>query len=54
VGFQVVISSRFTNEAGGIKELYYSQRGMLNLDTNKGNASRRTDRKRSKGHEHEG
>ncbi len=35
VGFQVVYSSRFTNEAGGIKELYYSNGGMLNLDTNK-------------------
>ncbi len=34
-GFQVVYSSRFTNEAGGTKELYYSNGGMLNLDTNK-------------------
>jgi len=34
VGFQVVYSSRFTNSAGGIKELYYSNGGMLNLDTN--------------------
>ena len=34
-GFQVVYSSRFTNSAGGIKELYYSNGGMLNLDTNK-------------------
>ncbi|QCR23407.1 Gfo/Idh/MocA family protein [Pontibacter sp. SGAir0037] len=34
-GFQVVYSSRFSNEAGGIKELYYSNGGMLNLDTNK-------------------
>jgi len=33
-GFQVVYSSRFTNSAGGIKELYYSNGGMLNLDTN--------------------
>jgi len=33
--FQVVYSSRFTNSAGGIKELYYSNGGMLNLDTNK-------------------
>ncbi|HVG38431.1 MAG TPA: Gfo/Idh/MocA family oxidoreductase [Pyrinomonadaceae bacterium] len=34
-GFQVVYSSRMTNEAGGTKELYYSNGGMLNLDTNK-------------------
>ncbi len=33
-GFQVVYSSRFTNSAGGIKELYFSNGGMLNLDTN--------------------
>ena len=33
--FQVVYSSRFTNSAGGVKELYYSNGGMLNLDTNK-------------------
>ena len=33
-GFQVTYSSRFNNSAGGIKELYYSNAGMLNLDTN--------------------
>lgn len=33
-GFQVVYSSRFTNSAGGIKEIYYSNGGELNLDTN--------------------
>ena len=33
-GFQVVYSSRFSNSAGGTKELYYSNGGMLNLDTN--------------------
>jgi predicted dehydrogenase len=33
-GFQVVYSSRQTNEAGGIKELYYSNGGMLDLDKN--------------------
>jgi predicted dehydrogenase len=33
-GFQVVYSSRFSNSAGGVKELYYSNSGMLNLDTN--------------------
>jgi predicted dehydrogenase len=34
-GFQVVYSSRFTNSAGGIKEIYYSNGGELNLETNK-------------------
>ncbi|MGH9898229.1 MAG: Gfo/Idh/MocA family protein, partial [Pyrinomonadaceae bacterium] len=34
-GFQVVYSSRMTNSAGGIKELYYSNAGMLDLDSNK-------------------
>ena len=34
-GFQVVYSSRFSNSAGGVKELYYSNAGMLNLETNK-------------------
>ncbi|WP_438480524.1 Gfo/Idh/MocA family protein [Oleiharenicola lentus] len=34
-GFQVVYSSRFSNSAGGIKEIYYSNAGELNLDTNK-------------------
>ncbi len=33
-GFQVVYSSRQTNSAGGVKELYYSNGGTLNLDTN--------------------
>ena len=33
-GFQVVYSSRMTNSAGGTKELYYSNAGMLNLDSN--------------------
>jgi predicted dehydrogenase len=32
-GFQVQYSSRFTNSAGGVKELYYSNGGMLNMDT---------------------
>lgn len=35
LNFQVVYSSRFTNSAGGTKELYFSNGGMLNLDTNK-------------------
>jgi len=34
-GFQVVYSSRQTNSAGGVKEIYYSNGGSLNLDTNK-------------------
>ena len=34
-GFQVVFSSRFHNSAGDTKELYYSNGGMINLDTNK-------------------
>lgn len=34
-GFQVVYSSRFTNSYGGIKELYFSNGGMLNLVLNK-------------------
>ncbi|HWP99458.1 MAG TPA: Gfo/Idh/MocA family oxidoreductase [Vicinamibacterales bacterium] len=32
-GFQVLYTSRQTNEAGGVKELYFSNGGMLNLDT---------------------
>ncbi|MEO1011371.1 MAG: Gfo/Idh/MocA family oxidoreductase [Bacteroidota bacterium] len=34
-GFQVTYSSRFTNSAGGTKEIYYSNGGELNLATNK-------------------
>jgi hypothetical protein len=37
-GFQVVYTSRFTNSAGGTKEIYYSNGGSLNLDTNKINS----------------
>lgn len=33
-GFQVVYSSRMHNSAGGVKELYFSNGGTLNLDTN--------------------
>ncbi|MBN1415155.1 MAG: Gfo/Idh/MocA family oxidoreductase [Bacteroidales bacterium] len=33
--FQVVYSSRMHNSAGGIKELYFSNGGCLNLDTNR-------------------
>src|SRR3984893_1601077 len=31
-GFQVQYTSRFTNSAGGVKELYYSNGGMLDMD----------------------
>jgi len=34
-GFQVIYSSRQTNSAGGVKELYFSNGGMLNLATNR-------------------
>jgi len=33
-GFQVVFTSRQTNAAGDVKEIYYSNGGTLNLDTN--------------------
>lgn len=33
-GFQVMFTSRFSNSAGDVKELYYSNGGMINLDTN--------------------
>lgn len=33
-GFQVLFTSRFSNSAGDTKELYYSNGGMINLDTN--------------------
>jgi predicted dehydrogenase len=32
-GFQVIYSSRMTNAAGDVKEYYFSNGGMLNLDT---------------------
>ena len=34
-GFQVQFTSRQTNSAGDVKEIYYSNGGTLNLDTNK-------------------
>jgi predicted dehydrogenase len=34
-GFQVVYGSRFSNAAGGTREIYYSNGGELNLDTGK-------------------
>ena len=33
--FQVLYTSRMTNSAGDVKEIYYSNAGTLNLDTNK-------------------
>jgi predicted dehydrogenase len=33
--FQVIYTSRMTNSAGGIKEIYYSNGGTLDLDKNK-------------------
>lgn len=33
-GFQVIYSSRMTNSAGGVKELYYSNGGTMDLDKN--------------------
>jgi len=33
-GFQVLFKSRQTNSAGDVKEIYYSNGGTLNLDTN--------------------
>ena len=33
-GFQVVYTSRFHNSAGGTKELYYSNGGMIDIDKN--------------------
>lgn len=34
-GFQVLYSSRFHNSAGGTKELYFSNGGMIDMSTNK-------------------
>ncbi len=34
-GFQVLYASRFHNSANGVKEIYYSNGGEMNLDTNK-------------------
>jgi predicted dehydrogenase len=34
-GFQVMFTSRQTNAAGDVKEIYYSNGGTLNLDTNR-------------------
>jgi predicted dehydrogenase len=31
-GFQVLYTSRMTNSAGGVKELYYSNGGMIDMD----------------------
>ncbi len=37
-GFQVVYSSRMTNSAGGVKELYYSNGGTMDLDKDRVNS----------------
>jgi len=44
-GFQVQYSSRFTNSAGGVKELYYSNGGMIatDADTSGGHTDSQTD-----------
>ena len=34
-GFEVIYSSRMTNSAGGTKEVYFSNGGALNLETNR-------------------
>lgn len=34
-GFEVIYSSRMTNSAGGVKEIYYSNGGTLDLDKNR-------------------
>ncbi len=44
-GFQVQYSSRFTNSAGGVKELYYSNGGMIDMDKQTGDSGRRPDGK---------
>jgi len=38
-GFQVTYSSRFSNSAGGIKEIYYSNGGALNLSNGRVSAN---------------
>lgn len=38
-GFQVIYSSRFSNSAGGTKEVYFSNGGELNLDSRKVSAN---------------
>ena len=43
-GFQVQYSSRFTNSAGGVKELYYSNGGMIDMDKQTCNHHRRPER----------
>jgi predicted dehydrogenase len=38
-GFQVIYSSRMTNSAGGVKEIYYSNGGSLDMDKERINAT---------------
>jgi predicted dehydrogenase len=51
-GFQVIYSSRMTNSAGGVKEIYYSNGGMLDMDTMR-RLRRWNDRESSCGDGHE-
>ena len=48
-GFQVIYSSRMTNSAGGVKEIYYSNGGKLDMDkqcvSSEGEWTRRQPRK---------
>ena len=53
-GFQVVYSSRLTNSAGGTKEIYYSNGGELNLDTNKVTPNGGMTEREAQGHGAEG
>ena len=47
-GFQVTYSSRFSNSAGGVKEIYYSNGGELNLETNQVTANGGLEEKQAK------
>ena len=53
-GFQVQYSSRFTNSAGGVKELYYSNGGMIDMDKQTVTPTGGLRAKRGRGHGHEG
>ena len=52
-GFQVQYSSRFTNSAGGVKELYYSNGGMIDMDKQTVTPHRRPHRQIRRGDGHE-
>ena len=53
-GFQVIYSSRMTNSAGGVKEIYYSNGGMLDMDKQMRQLRRWHDREVSRRDGHEG